>query len=289
MEADQIILPSPAGAEQVAETDLTRLKWLTRVLLALLVIVIAGCAYAAYLFLEVQRSVDAQRRELASNAAIASTALADVAAVQAQFAQLDSGNCSAVENLNTWLLNLTSAQRQEVPGVTTLLNSLQTLCGSAHSGYSATNSFMTSYVPAVVARQNGDYAAAALGYQNSSKVEGAEKELLVRAYEGAAYSNLKLGELDASQAAVAAGEALKADYVFTQITGLKLACTRRAPAADVKRQLTAAVSERNERIAATVSDPVGAAFAKGDLALLLDDPELAYLCRYARLGELRGR
>jgi hypothetical protein len=258
------------------------LQTLNKVLLVMLVLIAAAALYAGFVFFKVQSKLDAERRENAANAAVVATAVNDLQVIQKQFADRASQTCTSIATLSNWVYGLDSSVRESLPNSAGILTILGNVCDRPGQGYIAMDAFLTAYVPAVTARQSREYGQAARLYRQALDTRDVPNPLRVRAYEGLAYSNLKLGKLEEARTASRDGRKIAIDYVYTDVTALKLSCVEKAPAAEVMQQFSGLRAER-EQIITSAKDDNLKNIAQADLGLLLNDPELASMCRYARL------
>jgi hypothetical protein len=246
-------------------------------LIAIAVVLALGGIIGLLIF---ESRLDAHVRETEANATIASWALNDVNSEEQQLLSLSIGSCQSVKLLNTWLEGLTSAQRESIPNSAQVLTDVRNICQFDPSRYQALGPFLTSYVKGVGLRQAGDYEGAAAAYQEALSAGGIEPEWRARAFEGLGYAQWKLQAAGDAQASLASAVALKVDYVFTQITQLKIACAARQNAKGVQAMFAAALNQRDDHIR-TAKTPELHDIAVKDRQLLLTDPEMSRLCGYA--------
>jgi hypothetical protein len=76
---------------------------------------------------------------------------------------------------------------------------------------------------------------------------------------------------------------MKADYVFAQITQIKIACAERTPAPDVRAMYRAAMDNRDAIVQHSAQVVAPEKIATGDRAQLANDVELKSMCGYARV------
>ena len=278
-----VSIPSSAAAEQAQARKQKALHLLPRVFVVLLVVLALGGVGAGVMLVTAVNKILAKQHELAANAAISLSAVTDLQADERALAISAAQSCSTAQTLTHWVEGLTPAQRQQMENSQQLLNSLQSLCAFGGPRAQQLSGFYAAYVPAVIARQKAAYDDAAGNYQDAARAASEDPDLQARALEGLAYSQLKQHDLDAAERTIARAAGLKADYVFTQITQMKIACARKSPSGQVTALFDSALAGRRAIIQASAKDAVREQIASDDLALLLGDAELRSMCGYAKL------
>jgi tetratricopeptide (TPR) repeat protein len=279
MTADAAAIPSAEEAAQLRRE--AALRVVPRVFVALLVVLTISALVAGGLLVLTVLKLSAKEQELASNSAVSLSAVTDIQADESALANLGDSDCGTARNIQTALTALTSDERQSLNGIDGVLNSIQLLCARSGSRGRQLADFYAAYVPAVIARQNSQYDQAVTAYKTALTVADDDQDLQARALEGSAYSHMKQGDLKAAQSAMDQAAPLKADYVFTQITQIKLACAERKPASDVKAMYGAAMTNRDKIVQQSAQDAAREKIATGDRALLANDAELNSMCGYA--------
>jgi hypothetical protein len=259
------------------------LRLLPRIFAVLLVVLALGGVGAGVMLVAAVNKILAKQHELAANAAISLSAVTDLQADESALAISAAQSCSTAQTLTRWVGGLRPEQRERMPDSQQLLNSLQSLCAFGGPRAQQLSAFYAAYAPAVIARQKAAYDNAAGKYRIAAQAAGEDPDLQARALEGLAYSQLKQHDLDAAERTIARAAGLKADYVFTQITQMKIACARKSPSDHVAALFEAALAERRAIIQANAKDAVRERIASDDLALLLGDAELRSMCDYVKV------
>jgi len=278
------------STEALAETDAIALKTqahslrrLTRGLYVLMGVLMLAALAATGLSYLLQSRVSQAQLEQAANTPVVLSAATDIEADESALAGLASQNCQAGRTVLDWINAQTSAAREALKDSANVLTAVQSLCASNGTRYQFLEGFYAAYVPAVAARQQRSYEAAMPLYRKALAAAANDTDLQTRALEGLAYSLMKTGDVKGARETIRNAARLKSDYVFTQITALKIACQSRDAAVQVQELYKSARAERELRIAASISDRGLRTIAVYDRQLLLSDPELKATCRYAGL------
>jgi hypothetical protein len=118
--------PRPMPAMHIAQS--ARFIFLSRLLAGLMVLLLVAAIVVGALYWKVQNRLAATEREQASNAAVASTAVSDIAATEKEVMNITAGNCASVKALVGWINGQTSQTRSSIPNIAGLLTALQGLC-----------------------------------------------------------------------------------------------------------------------------------------------------------------
>ena len=270
--------PITLGAQAV------RLGKVTKALYVLMGILVLAAAVAAGLSYYLQDRVSNAQIEQAANSAVSLSAVVDIEADENSLAKLATANCGAASSVQKWMIRQSSAVRQQLKDSHVLLNSLQNLCASSGTRYQLLGNFYSAYVTAVVARQQAAYKEAAQQYEKALGAAANDDDLKGRALEGLAYSQMKNRNLGAAERSIMEAAALNTDYVFTAMTQMKIACAAKEPPEQVRSLFQKALNDRNNKIGAYRDDAGRERFAVYDRQLLVGDPELKLMCRYAGIA-----